>query len=55
MKTIGIVGCGAIGKGLLKAFDAGAVAADACVTSRTESSCRDFLQTLGTPVALPRS
>ena len=50
MKTIGIVGCGAIGKGLLKAFDAGAVAADACVTSRTESSCRDFLQTLGTPV-----
>ena len=52
MKTIGIVGCGAIGKGLLKAFDAGAVAADACVTSRTESSCRDFLQTLGTPVPL---
>ena len=42
---------GAIGKGLLKAFDSGAVAADACVTSRTESSCREFLQTLSTPVA----
>ncbi len=50
MKTIGIVGCGAIGKGLLKAFDSGAVAANACVTSRTESSCREFLQTLDAPV-----
>ena len=49
MKTIGIVGCGAIGKGLLKAVDSGAVAAHACVTSRTESSCREFLQTLDAP------
>ena len=50
MKTIGIVGCGAIGKGLLKAIDSGAVAADACVASRTESSCREFLATLATAV-----
>ena len=50
MKTIGIVGCGAIGKGLLKAVDAGTVRAGACVASRTESSCRDFLETLTTAV-----
>ena len=50
MKTIGIVGCGAIGKGLLKAIDSGTVAAFACVTSRTEGSCRNFLDTLGQPV-----
>ena len=50
MKTIGIVGCGAIGKGLLKAVDSRAVAAAACVTSRTESSCREFLETLDTDV-----
>ena len=50
MKTVGIVGCGAIGRGLLKAFDAGAVAANACVTSRTESSCREYLKTLKVPV-----
>lgn len=50
MKTIGIVGCGAIGRGLLKAVDAGAVNAKACVTSRTESSCRDFLEGLDAPV-----
>ena len=50
MKIIGIVGCGAIGKGLLKAVDSGAVAAGACVTSRTEISCREFLDTLDTDV-----
>lgn len=49
MKTIGIVGCGAIGRGLLKASDAGALGADVCVTSRTESACRDFLATLDAP------
>lgn len=49
MKTIGIVGCGAIGKGLLQAVAAGAVAARACVTSRTEGPCRAFLETLGAP------
>ena len=49
VKTIGIVGCGAIGRGLLQAIDAGALAAKACVTSRTEGPCRAFLETLGTP------
>lgn len=52
MKTIGIVGCGAIGKGLLKAIDSGTVAAEACVASRTESTCREFLETLDTTVPL---
>ncbi len=50
MKTIGIAGCGAIGRGLLKAADSGALAAEVCVTSRTESSCREFLATLERPV-----
>ncbi len=50
MKTIGIVGCGAIGKGLLKAIDSGAVSAQACVTSRTENSCREFLGVLSKTV-----
>ncbi len=52
MKTIGIVGCGAIGKGLLKAAGSGALAARVCITSRTERSCRDFLDTLSAPVPL---
>jgi aspartate dehydrogenase len=50
MKTVGIVGCGAIGRGLLTAFDAGVIPAQACVTSRTEDSCREFLATLSVPV-----
>jgi len=50
MKKIGIVGCGAIGRGLLQAFDAGAIPADVCVTSRTEETCRKFLDTLSKPV-----
>lgn len=52
MKTVGIVGCGAIGRGLLHAFDAGVIPARACVTSRTFDSCRRFLDALRTPVEL---
>lgn len=51
VKSIGIVGCGAIGKALLKAFDSGKLAVSvAGVTSRTEAAARDFLSTLGKPV-----
>ena len=50
MKTIGIVGCGAIGKGLLRAFDSGALDAHVCINSRTEGLCRIFLQTLDAQV-----
>lgn len=51
MKSIGIVGCGAIGRALLKAFDAGKLPVSvAGVTSRTEAAARDFLSTLGKPV-----
>ncbi|MBI2360503.1 MAG: aspartate dehydrogenase [Deltaproteobacteria bacterium] len=51
MRSIGIVGCGAIGKALLKACDAGKLAVSvAGVTSRTEASARTFLSTLGKPV-----
>jgi aspartate dehydrogenase len=50
MKAIGIVGCGAIGKALLKAVEAGRLAVRvAGVTSRTEKSARDFLATLREP------
>jgi len=51
MGSIGVVGCGAIGKALLKAFDAGKLAVSvAGVTSRTEASARAFLSTLGKSV-----
>ena len=48
--TIGIVGCGSIGRVLLKAGDVGQLGvAVAGVTSRTASSAREFLDTLDTP------
>ena len=50
MKSIGIVGCGAIGQALLKAADSGKLSvAVAGVTSRTERSAREFLATLRSP------
>ena len=50
MKSIGIVGCGAIGRALLKAVEAGKLAVSvAGVTSRTEKSARAFLSTLRDP------
>ncbi len=52
IRTIGIVGCGAIGRALLRAVDAGRLAVRvAGVTSRTEKSARDFLSTLRQPPA----
>lgn len=50
IRTIGIVGCGAIGRALLKAVEAGKLAVSvAGVTSRTEKSARAFLSTLRDP------
>lgn len=50
MLRIGIVGCGAIGRAILKAVDGGRLSlAVAGVTSRTERSARDFLSTLRNP------
>lgn len=50
IRTIGIVGCGAIGRALLKAVEAGKLAVGvAAVTSRTEKSARAFLSTLRDP------
>ena len=50
MTTIGIVGCGAVGQALLKAGESGALTLPiAGVTSRTESTARDFLETLASP------
>ena len=47
LKSIGIVGCGAIGKALIYAVATGKLAVRvAGVTSRTEKSARDFLATL---------
>ncbi len=44
MKTIGIVGCGAIGKALVNAAEDGKLAVRiAGITSRTEKSAREFL------------
>jgi aspartate dehydrogenase len=49
-QSIGIVGCGAIGRAILRAVDAGRLAVPvAGVTSRTESSARAFLATLRAP------
>ncbi len=46
-KSIGIIGCGAIGQALLKAADAGVLTVPvAGVTSRTEERARAFLATL---------
>lgn len=49
--TIGIVGCGAIGKAILRAADDGTLGGMevAGVASRTEGSAREFLGTLRTP------
>jgi aspartate dehydrogenase len=50
MKSIGVVGCGAIGRALLRAIDEGTLAVRAAgVTSRTEESARAFLSALGRP------
>jgi aspartate dehydrogenase len=52
MKSVGIVGCGAIGRALLKAVDGGILNVNvAGVTSRTEKTARDFLSTLRHPVS----
>ncbi len=49
--SIGIVGCGAIGRAVLRAVDGGALdVAVAGVTSRDADKARAFLATLGTPV-----
>ena len=48
--SIGIVGCGAIGRALLKAADSGMMNVKvAGVTSRTEDTARAFLSTLAAP------
>lgn len=50
MKSIGIVGCGAIGKALLEAAQTGKLTARvAGVTSRTEKSARQLLALIKTP------
>ena len=50
MKTVGIVGCGAIGRALLAAADSGKLSVRiAGMTSRTEKSAREFLSTLNSP------
>ena len=50
MRCFGIVGCGSIGRALLRAADAAALPmAVAGVTSRTEASARAFLETLTKP------
>lgn len=50
LKSIGIVGCGAIGRALLKAVEAGKLSVRvAGVTSRTEKSAREFLSSLKNP------
>ena len=48
--AVGIVGCGAIGRALLRAGDAGDLGVPvAGVTSRTASTAQDFLATLHSP------
>jgi len=50
LKSIGIVGCGAIGKALVKAVEDGKLAVRvAGVTSRTEKSAREFLAAFKNP------
>ena len=49
-KSIGIVGCGAIGTALLRAAEGGSLGASvAGVTSRNEEKARSFLGTLQAP------
>jgi aspartate dehydrogenase len=50
MKFIGIVGCGAIGKALVRAVESGKLSVRvAGVTSRTEGSAREFLSSFRQP------
>lgn len=50
MKSIGIVGCGAIGKALVQAVESGELPVRvAGVTSRTEKSAREFLAAFTNP------
>lgn len=50
MKSIGIVGCGAIGKALIKAVEDGKLNVRiAGITSRTESKAREFLTAFRNP------
>jgi aspartate dehydrogenase len=50
MKSIGIVGCGAIGKALIRAVECGRLSVRiAGVTSRTESNAREFLSSFRQP------
>jgi len=50
IKSIGIVGCGAIGKALIKAVEDGKLAVRvAGVTSRTEKNAREFLSAFKIP------
>ena len=52
IKTIGIVGCGAIGKALLRAvYDGKLPVRVAGITSRTEQSARQFLASVSNPPA----
>jgi aspartate dehydrogenase len=52
MKTIGIVGCGAIGKALVRAVEGGKLSVRITgVTSRTEKSAREFLSAFPDPPA----
>ncbi|HSE90667.1 MAG TPA: aspartate dehydrogenase [Candidatus Binatia bacterium] len=49
-KSVGIVGCGAIGRGLVKAVESGKLSVRiAGMTSRTEKTARDFLSTFRNP------
>ena len=49
-KSVGVVGCGAIGRGILKAVASGKLCVRiAGVTSRTEATARQFLSTLRDP------
>jgi len=55
MKSIGIVGCGTIGRALLNAVYEGRVSMRvAGITSRAESSAREFLSTLFAPEGVDR-
>ena len=49
-QAVGIVGCGAIGRALLRAGDAGGLGVDlAGVTSRSRDRAEEFLETLNSP------
>jgi aspartate dehydrogenase len=51
-KSIGIVGCGAIGQAIIRAVDSGALDMEvAGFHSRTEGTAREFLSTLSQPYA----